>query len=567
MAQSLQEQKAGMQPDAPWELYRESSENVPGIEAATPSLRPIRDPVTAAALELLRGEEEEKQLSPRAQATMTALAQRFQRAATIGRPVEASTAFANFPVAVSAAEPVTTDQPVEVPTEITTPAEMFSQNKQNLVTKSLRSGSIITIVPRLPQCGGSFQLDAIITSVQDAPQIANATRMFNINFFHPTCPPRVDPSNQIPLLYWLVQFTDGSFVVYPSRYTPGVPNQKLELLEGPQWTIQVHTVIPHMYEQKYKTPGGVIAGDVRAAPGVYDEVRWGDNRIISPNLSYIAPSDLRKTLTVRMADGSTVTTSDSREGAILQRQQDLLKATKPPLLRTMPNARNRGLGIRELQPEEFRREWLLYKEGMFVIARVDVTDGDEKYITSINVSGRIRKRYDKSPLLNYLGVVYELDNIEITGDSRDIYLYTPESIGARKIKYWICVYYDLQDSKIVAASDLTTYELLLTPRGTDFRLAEYAVGDLKLKQQPVVATQVASVPSVVATPVAPTPPPPTSSEPTPTPASLEIEGAGETASPPTTQRRVKFSAPEVTLKRPAIRQRIQQMYKRDNDKE
>jgi hypothetical protein len=87
--------------------------------------------------------------------------------------------------------------------------------------------------------------------------------------------------------------------------------------------------------------------------------------------------------------------------------------------------------------------------------------------------------------------VYELNVDKAVGDAAEIEAYTPVYIGNRKITYWLCVYYDLNESKIVATSNLVSYaELSNDMAGGGPRqlvLAEYLIKDIS-KTTPEGAT-------------------------------------------------------------------------------
>jgi hypothetical protein len=165
-------------------------------------------------------------------------------------------------------------------------------------------------------------------------------------------------------------------------------------------------------------------------------------------------------------------------------RQELSGKFKPQMVRTVLGGRAHGLGIRNPPETEFRKEWLTLPRGSMVNVRVDITDADDKPLTQTVLRGKIIGVYEKSAVLNSLGVVYELDIEKAIGDEIDIETFTPVFVDRRKIKYWLCVFYDLEDTKIVATSSLVTYAEFaqdMSPGGNEnLRLGEYGVGEVKL---------------------------------------------------------------------------------------
>ena len=168
-------------------------------------------------------------------------------------------------------------------------------------------------------------------------------------------------------------------------------------------------------------------------------------------------------------------------------QEVLLHKHKPRLVRSVNGGRNNGLGIRDLTDTEFRKEWLQFKEEMYLNVNVTVTDNDGVPITDVTVHGKIISRNDTSPVLNNLGVLYEVDPDSITGTPYDTETYAPMYLGRRKLRYWVGVYYDLKDNKVIITADTIKYAEIvesLSPGGKgDVRLAEYLVTDIKLSNQ------------------------------------------------------------------------------------
>lgn len=362
----------------------------------------------------------------------------------------------------------------------------FGKQKTHKI-EGLTKGRLITIIPNIPICNNSLQLDARILGMHTNVGVFDITRLYLLEMQSSKCPPPTD-LNGIVLVYWLAEHVDGSFAVYASRLIDtktirgtSSGNQRITLLKDKENIIPVKTVVVRTLSA-LNLPTGVILGDKQQMTGksiTSDEVLWGDRSMIRPDLSIMAPSKTKKTITIRMADGSTVSMEDQRQAAILQKQQDLLMAEKPPLIRARQNARAKGMGIRELQPEEFRREWRAFPKQTSLSIRVDITDEHGTYLTSIVMKSIIHERYENSPVLGNLGVLYELEIIEILGDDKDIYMFTPKQIGDRVIKYWLGIYYDLFDNKIVATSELVDHRQLSAIDGKDNILAEYAVGDVK----------------------------------------------------------------------------------------
>jgi hypothetical protein len=354
------------------------------------------------------------------------------------------------------------------------------QPQQQLQYDDYKSNMIITLVPELPMCA-QLQLDATIMGKHQSLTLPNIRSLYLLNMHNKKCPPPVDNLG-IPLNYWLAINTDNSKALYASKYFPGDKNQTPKLMTSEGDVIHLKTVIIRSMDnnRSYMILGD-ITGNVQN-----NDIQWGDKKVVRPDLTLLLPKSAKMQTSVRMSDGTVVNVEDPNQASILQKQQDLMTQQKPPLVRQRNLGRAKGLGIQELQTEEFKREWRALPKNAVVNIRVDVTEPDGDYITSVVVKASIKERYEKSQVLNGLGVVYELLTTEIDGNDNDVYLYTPLQIGTRKIKYWLCVYYDLYDNKIIATSDISNHKQLIEGE----RLAEYMVGDIKrIDNQPSVVPQ------------------------------------------------------------------------------
>ena len=163
-------------------------------------------------------------------------------------------------------------------------------------------------------------------------------------------------------------------------------------------------------------------------------------------------------------------------------QQTMLYKFKPRLIRTVVGGRNLGLGIRNPDPVEYRKEFLLFQPNEYVAAQIVVTDQDSKEICQLVMHGRIAAVHKASAIINGLGVVYEIDPDVVVGDPADVETYAPVYIGRRKLKYWVCIYDDLVDNKVIITPATIQHsdavlDLGAGGRGRE-RLAEYLVTNL-----------------------------------------------------------------------------------------
>ena len=144
------------------------------------------------------------------------------------------------------------------------------------------------------------------------------------------------------------------------------------------------------------------------------------------------------------------------------------------------------MGIRTPPETDYRREWLALKTGARIAVQVNVTKPNGDPITNIALFARIIAQAKKSAIINSLGTVYVLDVLDARGNEDDIFAFPPRRIGRRKIRYWLCVYDDLFDTKIIATSESVTHDELVRNLKTSdgsLRLAEYAVSDVRLTDE------------------------------------------------------------------------------------
>lgn len=175
------------------------------------------------------------------------------------------------------------------------------------------------------------------------------------------------------------------------------------------------------------------------------------------------------------------------ETSLQKRRQDiqevLLNKYKPRLVRNVEGAKQDGLGIRDPVESEYRKEWKEFKAGEYLSFEIRVTDNDQELLTSLTVNAHVLARYEASPVLNGLGVLYETDPIATVGDTLDIETFAPMYIGRRKLKYWLGIYYDLKDCKVILTPgtiDIKQLNSDLVPGGRgESRLAEYLIGEIK----------------------------------------------------------------------------------------
>lgn len=162
----------------------------------------------------------------------------------------------------------------------------------------------------------------------------------------------------------------------------------------------------------------------------------------------------------------------------------LLTKSKPPLVRSVIGGMNDGLGVRNPSPIEYRKEFLNLTAGQYITISVLVTDTDMRPIAGMGIHGMIKLKAENSPVLNGLGTVYQVDVDATIGDPVDIQTYTPMYVGRRKVRYWLCVYHDLMENKVILTADTVEYQefiLDVGPGGNgNTRLAEYLVDNIKL---------------------------------------------------------------------------------------
>ncbi|HEY9760552.1 MAG TPA: hypothetical protein V6C97_35660, partial [Oculatellaceae cyanobacterium] len=207
---------------------------------------------------------------------------------------------------------------------------------------------------------------------------------------------------------------------------------------------------------------------------------WDDPDLVKPDLRLIRsrdPNTGRTKTKVQLSTGETYYI-DKQNMERIRLQNEIIAKRKPDLVRELPGAAYNGMGIRTPAESEYRREWLAFKTGDKLAVMVSVTRPNGDHITSTVLFATVLAKVPHSPLTNLLGTVYALNVTSDRGNEDDIFAFTPMRIGRRKIRYWLCIYDDLYDSKIIASSESVTHDELtknLKIGDGSLRLAEYAV--------------------------------------------------------------------------------------------
>jgi hypothetical protein len=326
----------------------------------------------------------------------------------------------------------------------------------------LRRGDTVEIQPNKPLCKQSSQ------TVWKANVLDNELYgYYPIEFHNRQCPPETDDLGN-PLVWWLTAITTKASSSY-------------------RWVLRASLATA---PESPLTQYNYDVAAVRGAGGV--------------NIEPLSPKNKQKP--ERFMPAISVSDAMSESDLRLQRkiiQDQMFGQIKPPLVRTVLGGRNSGLGIRDVPETDLRREWLQLPVGGFVSVQINITDASEKLITTTTLHGKIIVKHDRSALLNGLGMVFEFDPDRAVGDTAEIAAYTPVFIGRRKIKYWLCIYYDLRENKVIATSSLVNYDEIVKDASTggsrSLVLAEYAIGNIALSTEggtavPFEADQPDSIP-------------------------------------------------------------------------
>lgn len=317
----------------------------------------------------------------------------------------------------------------------------------------IRRGTRLELEPITATCSvGSTSL--WLGTVEHPGQVKN---MYPVSFDNKQCPPVATPEGQ-NLMYWLQPpvAIDGAWYVVPA------------LASTPDSLIQSKAV--ELKSARVQVAGGFFV-DIKE---VLKPVEPGQD----PGLQ--AATD---TSSFPLSMKTVLTAADvvkRRE----QIQEVMLNRHKPQLVRNLLGARKEGLGIRDPETADFRKDWLRIGKDNYVVLELLVTDEDMQPITVIAVHGKVREKYPNSQVLNALGILYEVDPDLSVGDAGDIETYAPVYIGRRRLKYWAGVYYDLHDCKVIITTDQVTHEEAvedMSPGGPGkTRLAEYLLSDIRL---------------------------------------------------------------------------------------
>lgn len=307
---------------------------------------------------------------------------------------------------------------------------------------------------------------------------------YMIEFEDQMCPPRMTLPDKLELVYWLKEYVDGWQIV-PAYAT--APNTLLR--NGAVKCISIQVL-----EHRARSPPGfhgtaydMFARDkkVQTEPDTEPGSDFAQNsrsrKTTSPvsEVEEATKADLAPPLSIK-----TLLENDDIKRTQRLIRHELMGKFKPELVRMVVGGKLNGLGIRNPPEVDYRKEWLVLPVNSVVMVRVDITNEEGETMAQTVLKARVLQRHERSVAVNGLGIVYELEVSKISGDEVDIQTFTPMFIGRRRIKYWLCVYYDLDGCKVIATSSLVTYPEFESDMalGSEqlLRLAEYPVGEIKL---------------------------------------------------------------------------------------
>lgn len=354
----------------------------------------------------------------------------------------------------------------------------------------LQANNTIKLIPRTPLCKPEPLL-ARVVHVLMQPAGADVERAYWLDWLKPDrlCLQFFDKSLNVAIGYWLMKSRRDSegrvnwelraapynniMNLYGGERIPVSLVEKVEIIQAGDGGNNTQTGVD--------SRRAILDGYRQRATGLFG---WNDPDLIKPDLRLIRsrdPSSGRVQTKVQLSTGESYYI-DQENMERIRLQQDILAKRKPDLVRMLPGGSFSGLGIRTPPESEYRREWRTLKQGDYVAVQVNVTKPTGDQITTLVLFGRVEARVSSSPLINGLGTVYALDVSNVKGNEDDVFAFAPVRIGRRKIRYWLCVYDDLYDTKVIATSDAVSHDELVqnlqSGDGT-MRLAEYAVEDIK----------------------------------------------------------------------------------------
>ena len=348
----------------------------------------------------------------------------------------------------------------------------------------LAKDNTIKITPETPLCKAEPLLARVAHVLFDSPN-QDIQQAYWLEFFsQDLCLNLIDKATNTPIGYWLMKYKpdrDG-LVRWALRGAPY--NNIMQLYKSEEIPVSIVEKV-EIVEAPADPRRSMLNGYRERMSGM---VGWNDPDLVKPDLRLIRtrdPNSGRVKTKVQLSTGETYYI-DKENVERIRLQNEILSKRKPELVRSLPGAAFAGMGIRTPPESEYRREWSSLKQGDHIAVQVSVTKPNGDLITTTVLVAKITARVQKSPLINALGTVYALEVVSAKGNEDDVFAFTPLRIGRRKIRYWLCVYDDLYDTKIIATSDAVHHDELVqnlkVGDGT-LRLAEYAVDDIKLSNE------------------------------------------------------------------------------------
>lgn len=320
----------------------------------------------------------------------------------------------------------------------------------------MNKGTQLNIIPVNRTCNNG-------ATTWPAKVVSTSGSMYLIEFDDPNCPARYTPTNE-RIIYWLVP-GQGALKILPALFS-----KPYELLLSS--AIDLVSVEP----VNTNTPFNIYTSGTKQLGG---------------------PGS-----TTNMMTGIGIPIRDTNEYKNSQKaaQETLMHRYKPRLVRNINGGRNDGLGIRNPVETEYKKEYLKFEPGMFISVELLITDLNMETISSVVIHGKIIRKHVDSPIINGMGTVYELDPDLAVGDPADIETYAPVYIGRRKLKYWVCVYKDLNDNKVIVTPGTVEPPEAITDLGLGgsggTRLAEYLIDEITLSTDSKTSQQYANAPEV-----------------------------------------------------------------------
>lgn len=395
------------------------------------------------------------------------------------------------PVPTPLPAPVPAPVPIPVPAPTPTPAILTTATTaaptpvpvQTISPPILKEGNVVRIRPNVASCSLSPLLVSIVYSVpaeRNTERDVTESHWLNI-LSADVCIPMTTQSGD-SLGYWLLRRLDGQWEMRPS-----LVNDVTRVFGGPEDVIPVIAIEKVDIASDFSNMStvaklGIEGWQRRQRMGGI--ISWGDDDLIGPDLRLVRTRDPRtgrRKTRVRLSNGEHIYL-DAENIARIKLQSEIMAKKKPPLERVIAGGQFGGLGIRNVPESELRREWLDLAVNNRIAIQIKITKPNGDFITTTIVKGTITEKWTRSPLMNGMGVVYIVSPQSVVGDKTDVFAFTPIKVGHRSLRYWLCVYDDLLDTKVMITSATIGHERFVknTKSGENsFKLAEYAVEDVR----------------------------------------------------------------------------------------